>query len=455
MNSPVKLEFLGFALAVIVAGVLIWGTEHAAWEQLKELRSAFGALETKNFHLADRLEAAILDLNETLLRYDLRRNSADRLSFRQKSQTLQGWMARQQTGVTTPREGELLGQITAALDMYLVRTGTLIDESTTTPRSARTLSTLESVQDSSAPFLELCRKLDEAQQQALSQIGSDSHRSAIWLQRLLLVSLFLLFVFWVAFTVLVYRSLIAPLRMKLIASRAIIERQEKLAALGTLAAGVAHEIRNPLTAIKVRLHSLKKTLSPGSIEQEDAVLIGDEISRLEQIVKDFLQFARPAAPQFVTTTSDSLLRKVHDLLRPQLMKSSIALKLAPSLPSWIRVDPQQIQQVLINLVQNAAESIGQNGTITLRSTNRLAPLAGRATPVVLLEIIDTGKGIPPEVQKRLFDPFFTTKAGGTGLGLSIVARIVEQHGGALHYQTQANRGTTFRLFLPKAPQDET
>jgi signal transduction histidine kinase len=134
------------------------------------------------------------------------------------------------------------------------------------------------------------------------------------------------------------------------------------------------------------------------------------------------------------------------------------------------VDPQQIEQVLINLVQNAAESIERDGTITLRARSlerparTLMPLAGlprhsfrakagHATTVVILEVIDTGKGIPPKVQERLFDPFFTTKEAGTGLGLSIAARIVEKHGGALQYQTEVGRGTTFGIVLPRVEKD--
>ena len=107
-----------------------------------------------------------------------------------------------------------------------------------------------------------------------------------------------------------------------------------------------------------------------------------------------------------------------------------------------------MQQVLINLIQNAAESIGHNGVITLRVTNGTKHLADRVLEAVVLEVADTGKGITPEVEKRLFDPFFTTKDTGTGLGLSIAARIVEKHGGVLQYTTQVNRGTIFGVVLP-------
>src|SRR5439155_17717687 len=191
------------------------------------------------------------------------------------------------------------------------------------------------------------------------------------------------------------------LRAQLVESRAINERQEKLAALGTLAAGMAHEIRNPLTAINVRLHSLKRTLVEGSSEHEDAAVIEEEIHRLDRIVKDVLHFARPAEPRPVIRTTGSLFNRVQDLLGPQLEQAAIRLNVVPLPPGtafWVRVDPQQIEQVLINLIQNAAESIGQKGTTTLRARAAFMPLAGRPAPVVILEVIDTGMGIPLEVQ---------------------------------------------------------
>ena len=106
--------------------------------------------------------------------------------------------------------------------------------------------------------------------------------------------------------------------------------------------------------------------------------------------------------------------------------------------------------MLINLIQNAADSIGHDGEVILRARLDTKRLGDHLTEVVILEVADTGRGIPPAVEKRLFDPFFTTKDAGTGLGLSIAARIVEKHGGALQYQTQPNRGTTFGILLPRA-----
>jgi signal transduction histidine kinase len=234
----------------------------------------------------------------------------------------------------------------------------------------------------------------------------------------------------------------------LVQSHAIIERQEKLASLGVLAAGVAHEIRNPLTAIKARLFSHQRRLNKGSEEFEDVVVIGAEINRLERIVKDFLQFARPSEPQLTRLTAEPVLRDIRDLLAPQLEKRDIAVRIGELANDSFEADPQQLKQVLINLVQNAAESIDHRGQITLRARCSTARLNGHPQSVIILETEDTGKGIASDVQKRLFDPFFSTKESGTGLGLSIAARIVEKHGGALEFQTQVNRGTTFGIVLP-------
>jgi signal transduction histidine kinase len=173
------------------------------------------------------------------------------------------------------------------------------------------------------------------------------------------------------------------------------------------------------------------------------------VSHLERIVKDVLLFARPSEPRLVTVTAEQPLRQVQTLLAPQLQNSSIQLRVENSVNAFIRVDPQQIQQVLINLIQNAAESISDGGVVALRVTNGSKRMADGVMDAVVLEVSDNGKGISAEVEKRLFDPFFTTKETGTGLGLSIAARIVEKHGGALQYTTQVNRGTTFGIVLPR------
>jgi signal transduction histidine kinase len=235
-------------------------------------------------------------------------------------------------------------------------------------------------------------------------------------------------------------------------SQTIIERQEKLASLGILASGVAHEIRNPLTAIKFRLFSLRKAV-PAVTQNEDAAVIGNEIARLERIVQDFLQFARPSDPKLLKISAGTILEDVHNLLKVQLEKAAIELKLDNQDAVAVYADAQQLKQVLINLVQNSAENIGRNGTVTLRLRRDEMEFDGRLRSAAILVVEDSGSGIPPEIAARLFDPFFTTKERGTGLGLAISARIVEKHGGLLRYETELNHGTTFEVVLPAVEDD--
>lgn len=286
------------------------------------------------------------------------------------------------------------------------------------------------------------------------QFVAETNARLARVQQFLFLSLLGLLISGTVVLVLVYRRMIAPLRTDLTESRAIIERQEKLASLGVFATGIAHEIRNPLTAIKVRVFSLKASHRPGTSDNEDLEVIENEIDRLERIVRDFLQFARPAEPDLQMVSAAKLLRDTAALLTSDLAKRSVTLKLDLVAEDAVRADADKMKQVLINFVQNAADSMETGGTITLRTRLDKHLLQDRTRPAVVLDIADTGKGIPPEVQRRLFDPFFTTKENGTGLGLCIAARIVEKHGGVIDYRTQLNHGTTFSIVLPLAAKDE-
>ena len=245
------------------------------------------------------------------------------------------------------------------------------------------------------------------------------------------------------------RVVVLPLRQKLIEDNTSVEHQRKLTHFARLATGLAHEIRNPLTAISVRLFTLQKSLKSGSGEHSDASLIRNEIDRLEQIVKNFLKLARPSEPKTIPLTAATALREAADLLAPQLQRRHVEVKLGEMTTIPFLADPLQLKQVLINLVQNAAESIEHKGSVTLRAHSENA---GKGARVVVLEVEDTGSGIAPEVEERLFDPFFSTKENGTGLGLAIAAKIIEQHKGTLDFETRPGDGTVFRITLPASSQ---
>ena len=450
MNLGLKPRIAALiAAGVLLLGIIVWAAQFT-WRHIASLGDRLSREQMESFQTADQFRANLQRLDSLLHRYERHHEAGDRVQFLQEWKRVDQWIDLQRPTLTTMREGRLLDQINAGYDDYFNAATNLL-----TRLDQKTLDaapSLERVEQESARLNALGYELVEAHHDSLKHFIAESQRTLEWLRWFFVAAFFALLALSVWAARLVYHALIAPLQVKLLESQATIERQEKLASLGLLAAGVAHEIRNPLTAIKARLYTQTRGLKPGSPERVDAEMIGQEIQRLERIVKGFLTFARPAEPEFVVVPAAQALRDARDLLAPQLEQRGIDLRLAPNdAPLPVRVDPQQIKQVLINLIQNAADATGTGGTITLQARAGTRPSPHGSVPAVILEVADTGTGIPPEVQKRLFDPFFSTKETGTGLGLAIAARIVEKHGGALQYQTRVNHGTVFGVVLPPAP----
>jgi signal transduction histidine kinase len=448
MNLYTLIKLITYFAAITLLVVLIGWTAHTSLQRTGELQNRLSTQEWQSFQLEDHLQQRILGLNNSILTYAAYRNNSDWTNFQAASRELGKWIADQQPIVSPESELPFLKRINTVFHDYLAAAEAIHKKIYPSRQSVTRVVEFAALEKCSRRILQLGLQLSEAHQQAIDLIQENNLPPLNLLRYEALASLtvLLIVVFWLAAAV--YREMIAPLQVQLVESRLLVERQEKLASLGMLAAGVAHEIRNPLTAIKAWLYLQQKHLTPGTPEFADAELIGSEINRLDRIVKDFLQFARPSEPQLTAIDAGQPLRDVQTLMQPGLEKSDIKLVLAEVAPAQIRVDPQQIKQVLINLVQNSADSIDRAGTITLRARREEKWLHQRQMETVILEVCDTGAGIPPEAEKRLFDPFFSTKDFGTGLGLPIAARIVEKNHGALQYQTQLERGTTFGIILP-------
>lgn len=220
-------------------------------------------------------------------------------------------------------------------------------------------------------------------------------------------------------------------------------QSEKLAAVGKLAAGVAHEINNPLTGVLTNSSLMLKDLPEDDPRKEDLQVIVSETLRCRKIVKGLLDFARQTKPQKQYLDLNQVVEDVLALVRNQASFRNIAIRLAlqPTLPPLL-ADSDQMRQVVLNIVLNAAEAMGGSGVLSVSSSP-----ADRDRGVEV-RISDTGPGIPEEARSRLFEPFYTTKRTGTGLGLAIVYGIVESHKGSLRFETETGKGTTFIIRLP-------
>ena len=232
------------------------------------------------------------------------------------------------------------------------------------------------------------------------------------------------------------------------AMQAHLIQSEKLAAVGKLAAGVAHEINNPLTGILTNSSLMLQDVPADDPRREDLQTIVDETLRCRKIVKGLLDFARQTKPQKQALDINNVVQDVLSLVRNQASFQNITIRteLDVELPA-VMADADQMRQVFLNIVLNAADAMSGGGEITTRSR------FNRDSGNVEVAISDTGPGIPEDIKDKLFEPFFSTKKQGTGLGLSIAYGIMERHKGTLKVQSQRGRGTTFTAVLPASAED--
>jgi PAS domain S-box-containing protein len=222
-----------------------------------------------------------------------------------------------------------------------------------------------------------------------------------------------------------------------------LQVSERLAALGRVTAGVAHEVKNPLNSMRLWLEILKANMPVDPEPQQAVRMLDSEIDRLDRAVKTFLNFTKPVELNLQETDARDILDEVLDAAGPSIKRAGLILSAErPSEPLPILVDRQIIHQAILNLLLNACDFTDSNGTIAV-NLRRSANLA-------TIEVHDSGKGIPPEDQKKIFQLFFTTRPGGTGIGLANTFRFIQLHNGQIEFESELGRGTTFRVQLPLA-----
>jgi PAS domain S-box-containing protein len=229
-----------------------------------------------------------------------------------------------------------------------------------------------------------------------------------------------------------------------------LRRAESLAALTTLAAGVAHEINNPLGSISIRIQLLEKLINAESRDSGAMLkhlgVVNEEIDRLKHIVVDFLFAVRPMDIQLLSGDPAELLEEIAEFAQPEAERQGVNLRLeiGANLPQ-ILMDKRHMKQALLNLIQNALAAMSEGGTLGLK--------AEYGDDEVRLSVSDTGTGIPEELLTKIFEPYFTTKKSGTGLGLTITFKIIKEHSGEISLESKEGKGSTFTIHLP-VPQAE-
>jgi signal transduction histidine kinase len=231
-------------------------------------------------------------------------------------------------------------------------------------------------------------------------------------------------------------------------SRLELVSAEKFATLGKLAASVGHEIRNPLTSLGMRIFSIRQAVGDSPELQDDLRVVSEEIQRLEGIVRSFLEFSRPPNLNLKPHLCSALIDKTLELCGEWLEERGVrVVRQEGAGVAAVSADAEQIKQVLLNLLRNAAEAMEHGGTVNITTFSGV----GRGgQPMSVIRVQDNGSGIPTEVRERILEPFYSTKPDGTGLGLCIAARIMAQHGGRLELEQDTGRGASFSVWIPAA-----
>jgi two-component system NtrC family sensor kinase len=242
------------------------------------------------------------------------------------------------------------------------------------------------------------------------------------------------------------QSLHAEARARLDAAQAQLLQSAKLAAVGELAASVAHEINNPLYAARNSLYLVEQDLPPDAPQRQFLGIAQTELARIARIITRMRDFYRPARKELEPTNLNELLADTIELVYTHLRHGQVAVAsdFEPNLPPLI-AHADQLRQVFLNLMLNACDAMPHGGRLTITTTL----LNGEQhDPMICIQIIDTGTGIAPEHRPHLFEPFYTTKPQGTGLGLAISAHIITQHGGTITVDSTVGVGSTFIVTVP-------
>jgi signal transduction histidine kinase len=473
-----------FVLLIALVLTTIGGGLVTLWHN-EATDSLLTSLIDKNvaaYHAADELQSALLQQKGYLTYYFLDGNPEWLKEIARYNRTFEEWLGKARESAYTEAMKEIIAQIDVQYHQYVIARERVIALYREGKKEAGAKLHWE-IRHQYVEILNLCRRYKLTHEFAISRVRTESKARARFINAFALVAMPMVAVFGVLLAYILINQILGPIRqlalesapaqpgvrvpdeVEALSSRmhSLIEdvdqaqtelershehllQSGKWAMVGKLAAGVAHSIRNPLTSVNMRLFSLKRSLAMSQSQQEDFEVISEEIRHIDTIVRNFLEFSRPPKLKMQRVSPSDVINMALVLLRYRLESYGVEVKLVREhrLPE-IWADPDQLKEVLVNLVLNACEVMVNGGVITIREEENLEPPLG---PAVVIRVSDTGPGIPESVRDKVFQPFFSTKEEGTGLGLSIATRIIEEHGGRLELESKQKQGATFIITLP-------
>jgi signal transduction histidine kinase len=478
LRTRILVLLIALVLTTMGGGlVTLWHNE-----AMDSLLTSLIEKNVASYHAADELQTALLQQKGFLTYYFLDGNPDWLKEIEQYNVIFEDWLQKAGKSAYTEAMQEIIAQISTQYRQYVVNRERVISLYREGKRDAGAKLHWE-VRQQYVNILSLCWRYKVTHEYAISRVRTESQARARFINAFALVALPVVAVLAVLLAYILTKQILGPIRqlaletgptnpggpvpdeVKALSSRmhsliedvdqaqTELERSQehllqsgKWAMVGKLAAGVAHSIRNPLTSVNMRLFSLKRSLAMSSSQQEDFEVISEEIRHIDTIVRNFLEFSRPPKLKMQRVSASDVVNMALVLLRYRLESYGVEVKLIREhrLPE-IWADPDQLKEVLVNLVLNACEVMVNGGVITIREEEHLEPPGG---PSVIIRVSDNGPGIPESVQDKVFQPFFSTKEEGTGLGLSIATRIIEEHGGRLELESKKHEGATFIITLP-------
>ncbi len=477
LRARLFLLLAALVLTTLMGGlVTLWHT--------RAMDSLLVSLIDKNvasFQAAEELEASLLHQKGFLTYFFLDGNPDWLRQMEQHQQDFSQWLQKARKSAYTEAMGGVLREIDTGYQAYIKSRQEVIDLYRRGDREAGARLHWEARRQF-VELLNLCERYKLMHEYAIARARTESQTQARFINAFALAALPVVAIFAALLAYILIKQILAPIRrlaletgpsireasgdeVKTLSRRvhsliedvdqaqSDLERSQehllqsgKWAMVGKLAAGVAHSIRNPLTSVNMRLFSLKRSLAMSPSQKEDFEVISEEIRHLDAIVRNFLEFSRPPKLKMQRVSPSDVVDGAVQLLRYRLESYGVEVQLLRDhrLPE-ILADPDQLKEVLANLLVNAYEVMVNGGVITIQEEEKQAPGLGRA---VVIRVSDTGPGIPESVRDKVFQPFFSTKEEGTGLGLSIATRIIEDHGGRLGLEASEAGGATFVITLP-------